>query len=443
MSRAILLTSLSFVALAADGSRALAASVINGGGSTQAGPDWSVEQSIFNAGQTTGPTFGTYWESGSGTGQLAFIADDLTCDINKVTGANGGKCSGPAGGANTVHYGASDAPLTTSQTSSWATSTVGQSLSGNLIQIPTQGTSVGVVINDTNIIKNGQAVFSDNDLCGIFSGLLTDFSQITDSATAPAAGAFKVAYRLDSSASTFLLTNHLNAVCNTGNTLPGVTFLPTTTFASLFGTPITNQIPGAVGQNLSSGIANYLSGLVSGAVPQAVGYLSPDWTSIASKTAGTTLSNGQNSTLLVAGVTSGSAVAQLPTVKAITVGELHVLQGTNINPPATQAAAANPLNWDPIIQTVSAGYPIIGYSTFDLSQCYADRTIAPALVKFLKDHYKVAAYTTTQTNAGFVPLSKSGATKYLAAVTGVFLTNKKLYNLNIGNTKVCAGFTGR
>lgn len=441
MSRHFLLRTLSVAALTAAASPVLAQSVAQGGGATQSEGAYIALEALFNGG-TPAATFGTYWAAGSTTGQTALLNNDLTCDINKVTGANGGKCSGSVGGANTVHYAASDAPLTSTQTSSWATSTVGQAAAGNLIQVPTFGTSTGIVVNDTNVTKNGQVVLSDNDLCGVFSGLITDFSQITDSPVSPAPGPFKVVYRSDSSATTFLLTNHLAAVCTSSNTAPGVTFVATTTFSSLFPNGINNQIPGAVGESLSSGVANYLSGLVNGPVPQAVGALSPDWTSLYSKSAGTVLSNGQPSALLVAAISSGAVTAQIPTEANVALGLTHVVLGTNKTPP-TKATAANPLVWLPVVQTVSKGYPIVGYSSVDLAQCYADPNIKSAVISFLTDVYTVTAYKNIQVADGFVPLAKTAGTKFLVAVENAILSNKNKWGVDIGDAAACAGKAGR
>ncbi|MEJ0045452.1 MAG: substrate-binding domain-containing protein [Rhodospirillales bacterium] len=249
MSRPFLLRTLSVAALAAGLSpvafaKPKPAVIINGGGATSPQADYAgtndpntgaprSELSYFNS-VTTKQQFGTYWGSGSGVGQQAFLQNDLTCDINKVTGANTGKCNNTPGGANTVHYGTSDTPLNSTQVATWATSVWGQASAGNLIQIPSLGTGEAIVINDTNVKTNGQITLSDNDLCGIFSGLITDFSQITDSSKAPAAGQFKFVYRSDSAAPTYIITEHLSAVCNAANTKAGVTFSAVTTFSSLF-----------------------------------------------------------------------------------------------------------------------------------------------------------------------------------------------------------------
>ncbi|MGA2190423.1 MAG: substrate-binding domain-containing protein, partial [Steroidobacteraceae bacterium] len=203
------------------------------------------------------------------------------CDIDAVTEYNGGACTGSDGGANAVDYALAEETLSSTQIATWATSSFGQAAASNLIQIPAFGIAPAIVVNDTNITTNGELELSDNDLCGIFSGRITDFSQITDSSTAPAAGKFNLVYRTDANVMSFLLTNHLNAVCTTRNTHPGVSFTATTTFASLFPGGINSIIPDAVGEAGDAGVANYLSGLTSaGAIPQAIGYVSTGWTSL-------------------------------------------------------------------------------------------------------------------------------------------------------------------
>jgi ABC-type phosphate transport system substrate-binding protein len=416
---------------------------IYGGGSTLAQFDYIAEFASYNAASSNKEaTFSTYWEAGSGTGQKAFLNDDLSCDIDHVTGANGGNCTGAAGVAgNTVQYGASDATLNSTQIATWATSSFGQSAAGNLIQLPSMGVGIAIPLNDTNVSSNGQVTFSDNDLCGIFSGLITDFSQITDAGTL-AHGQFKVVYRSDSSGTSFLLTNHLSKVCSAANTKAGVTFSATTTFASLFPTGITNVIPNAVDETGSSGLANYMAGLSSGAVPQAIGYISPDFTTV-DPNSFATLSNGQPSPLVVAAVFNGKT-AELPTVAAIELALAHPTSGTTLSPPTDAAEGANPNNWVPLIQTASSGYPIVGYTTFDFAQCYASPTVTKSVITFLKDHYGLnAPYTTDQSDNGFVRVSKSGAVKFLQPIEHAILSNKDGWNTDIGDATACAGLVGR
>jgi hypothetical protein len=428
-----------------------APAIINGGGATSpqgdyAGPNSSTgaplsEFSTYNAAQSA-VAFGFYYGVGS-TGQTAFLNDDLTCDINYL--ANGGPCSNTPGGANTVHYATSDSALKSSQISGWSTSAYGQSLSGNLIQIPALGTSPAIPVNDTNVTSNGALILTDADLCGVFSGKLTDFKQLTlgKGSVTPASGPFKLVYRSDSSAATTLLTNHLAAVCTTGNGgNSNITFTATSTFASLFPSGIGTAIPNAVGEKGSGGVANYMAGLSSaGAVPQAIGYVSPDWTSLP-PAPDSLLSNGQTSPLVVAALINGKR-SYLPTTTNIALALDHPATATTTTPPSTAAEGAIPSNWVPVIQTATEGYPIVGYGTFDLAQCYSNKTISAGLLAYLKLHYTNATYTGIQANNGLVQIANAGAAKFLAAVQKNILANANKWATDLGDKAVCAKVAGR
>jgi ABC-type phosphate transport system substrate-binding protein len=454
MTRTNLLGAASAAALAclSTASHAATQAPITGGGSTLAQFDYIAEISVFNAVKKSLATFSTYWEAGSGTGQEAFIYDDLTCDIDKVTGANGGACAGPAGGAgNTVDYGASDATLSSTQISTWATSSFGQSAAGNLIQLPSMGVGISIPVNNPAITANGVLEVSDNDLCGIFSGLLTDFSQITDSGTTPTPGPFNVVYRTDSSGTSFLLTGHLSAVCIANNSSPTVTFTATTTFATLFpnngaGVINTSAFPNAIGEKGSSGVADELAGC-NGAVPDAFGYLSPDFTTVdpqSDATLGCEINGSEKSPLVVAGVFNGKK-SYIPTVTEIKLGLLHPKAGTgqNLTPPANAIEGANPALWVPVEPLVTEGYPIVGYTTFDFAQCYASTAVASAIDTFLLDHYKKASYKSIETNNGFVDLKASHASQFFTTIADNILANKKGWNTDIEDATACSGLAGR
>jgi ABC-type phosphate transport system substrate-binding protein len=433
MTRSHLLGAVSAAALACLSTGASAQSTIYGGGSTLAQFDYGLgapnatpggEFSLFNS-SAPAAVFSTYWESGSGTGQLAFLSNDLSCDISKAQGTLNCTHTG------VVDYGASDATLSSAQIASWATSSVGQSAAADLIQLPSMGVAVSVPVNDTGLTKNYKLVMNDADLCGVFSGKLTNFNQLSGFAKAKiGAGAFNVVYRSDGSGTTFLLTNHLSAVCTSANS--NITFTATTTFASLF----PNATPPSTffGESGSSNVAAFLNGTSSyGAQPQALGYITPDYTSV---------DNGA-SALVVAAITSGSVKAGQPTVKGITLALQNPVSGQNLTPPSTAQQAANPTAWVPLIQTVKKGYPIVGYTTFDLAQCYADPNVSNAVIAFLTDHYTTKAYTNIQNSNGFTPVSSSGSAKFLQAIQADILGNTKGFNTNIGNATACAGKAGR
>ncbi len=432
MTRTHLLGAASAAALALLSTHSFAASTITGGGSTLAEYDYTTEFPLYNS-MTTGAMFAAYIASGSGAGQAAFLLDDLTCDTNKVSGNNGGNCSGPAGApGNTVDYGASDATLSSTQISAWATYQFGQPAAGNLIQLPSMGVGIAIPVQNSAIKSNGALILQDNDLCGVFSGKITDFSQLSvnKGETAPTPGPITVVYRSDGSGTSFLLSNHLSAVCNSGNS--NITFTATTTFASLFpnGTPPSNFI----GEKGSGGVAAELATL-----PSAMGYISPDFTSIDPN------SNAPSHSLIVASVLLGR-VAELPTTKNISAGLARPKQGQNLTPPKNAQEGANPALYVPLIQLVGAGYPIVGYTTFDLAQCYADPTVAAGIIAFLKDHYTNASYLAIENNNGFVGVSKSGASKFLPVILNHILSNKNTHpawNDDIQDKTACAGLVGR
>lgn len=440
-----LLTCALLASTAATGPASATATIpITGGGGTLGGEVLSGadgEFALFNASATRG-VFGTFWAAGSGTAQKAFIYDDLSCDVNAVTGANGGACAGPDGGANnTVDYAVSESPVAASQISSWATSSFGQAEAGNLIQIPAFGIAPAIVVNDSNITRNGELELSDNDLCGIFSGMITDFSQITDAKPAPAPGQFSLVYPSDASALSFLITNHLASVCTSENTRTGITFTATTTFAALFPGGINSWIPNAVGETGDAGVANYLSGLSDGAVPQAIGYASTGWTSLYPDSQ-TALSNGAHSALLVAALESGGEKF-LPTNGNVAKGLLSPAAGTHLTPPANAAEGANPALWVPVIPAVTTGYPIVGYTEFLLTQCYHSAAVDNASVSFLRHHYATKTYLTIQNNNGFVTLAQVAANGFHTAIQDNLLANDNGWNTDIHDATACVGTRGR
>jgi ABC-type phosphate transport system substrate-binding protein len=489
MSRTQLLGAASAAVLAAFTSGAYAQSTITGGGSTLAAADYIAEFSAFNSGETgTQATFGTYYAAGSTSGQRAFLYDDLSCDIDKVTpvptygtncfgttGSGPGTNAGQAG--NTTTYGASDAvfdnaqapfnPNDANQLTFWSTYSFGQAISGNLIQLPSMGVGIALPVNNAALKSNGALSLTDHDLCEIFSGGYTDFSQITDSltpkgaATSFTSGAFTVVYRGDGSGTTFITTDHLATVCNVGTDTPtGFTFFATTSFATLFGgTPPGSTVanPGSNTKNsaglqvVTSGLANSFAGNgsggvagflepASGPVPPAIGYISPDYTSLLAKTSFARV-NGAPSTIKIAAAQVGKTPI-LPTVAAITTGLNRATAGYHTTAPSTAAQGANPSNWVPLVTEVSGGYPIVGYTTYDFAQCYADPTITSAVLAYLKAHYtKGDTEQVDQTDNGFVLIANSAASKFLTAINQHILANlgsaKTAWNTNIGNTGVC------
>jgi hypothetical protein len=155
------------------------------------------------------------------------------------------------------------------------------------------------------------------------------------------------------------------------------------------------------------------------------------------------LANGAKSPLVVAMVAS-TTKGYLPTVTNIENALNHAASGTTLTAPTTASAGANPNNWVPLIQTVSTGYPIVGYTTFDFAQCYASPVIATGIINFLKDHYSTtAAYATTLANNGFVAIASTGAKVFSTPITKAILSNTDKWNIDINDATTCKGKTGR
>ncbi|KWA25892.1 substrate-binding domain-containing protein [Burkholderia territorii] len=413
--------------------------VIQGGGSSLVAPTIgaaspaSGEIGLYG---TANGTF-TYYSVGSGAGQNAFLNNQPTYFGSGVTG--------------TVHFANSDAALTTAQVTSYNASTVGSN-SGPLIQIPYIVTAITVpVVNGPTVTSTttpqttpGQAhsiALNDDDLCGIFSGKLTNWNQVTNPETGsvyPLNKAISVVYRADGSGTTELLTRHLHAVCTTANTKAGVTFVDSLTFAN------TTAFPSGVPANFvaasgSGGVRGSLASL-SSAGTAAVAYLSPDYTNtyIASQSA----------------VVTSSGTLQLPLASLYNTTDKKYYAPTYTNATTalgtiaapSGAAASDPTQWVPVSGTAytalanpSAGYPVSGTSQIILSQCYANAAVTSNVQSFLNNHYTNASYASVVHGNGFDTVPSS----FKTAISANFLSNTSGNNLDIGDASACAFVTGR
>ncbi len=409
--------------------------VVYGGGAVLPFNVYTSEISTFNA-TATKATFTPYLPNVDSTiGLSGFLRDDFTCLQND------GSCSGDCPQPNCYpgplpdDYAANDIPVSAQTISVWAISGVGQPFSGNFIQIPSMGYGVAIPVVNPAVSKNGGATLSDNDLCGIFSGKLTDFSQITDAGVTWSGPITVTYYASQGQGITFTLTDHLNTVCNSSNS--NIMFTAQFSFASEFSS---NHVPvpsNFVALSGSAGIADYLAGLSGTSVTSAVGYLTPDYTSLV-PTSPVTLSNGLPSPLLVAAVFRGKT-KELPYSTAIGAGLNKPATGVNLVPPSNAGEGANPSSWFPLIATTKAGYPIVGYTAFDFAQCYASPKVSDGILAFLKAHYGTGSPLTTQINNGFAPVAKS----FAAAIKKNILADSNSWNDNIENTTACAELAGR
>jgi ABC-type phosphate transport system substrate-binding protein len=404
---------------------------LNTGGSSLAAPTYIALYQLYTQSHST--VLWNYEAVGSGAGQKAFLNNDITQFENVPAGT---LTYGTIVGTQ-VDLGASDAALSATQLTNPATGSYANSAAdGPLIQIPTIGTPITIPYNEAG--QTTTLKLTDAQVCGVLSGKIYDWHTLNSKIAAGTT--IQVAYRSDGSGTTFLLTQHLNKVCNSSNSsFPSYPVPITKYFVS--STPSNNPVfataPGAPASFTGeSGSANVAGFMVTTA--NSFSYLSPDYTSIAPKSANTT-------SLKVASLVNASnGVAYSPSVANTQLGLANAGAGaTNSSPPSTKTAAMDPLNWVPLIPVTTSGYPIVGYTTIEISSCYANTAAGSAIIGLLTDTFGNSSYETIIKNNGFVTLSSSAASPYVQAVKADFLSNSSGYGLDIDDKTVCGSLAGR
>ncbi|MPV56410.1 phosphate ABC transporter substrate-binding protein [Burkholderia sp. HI2761] len=420
------------------GATAAMAADIHGGGSSLVAPtigaigNTATEIGLFG---TAEGSF-TYYSVGSGAGQNAFLNNQPTFFGSGVTG--------------TVHFANSDAALSTAQLTSYKAGL--GATNGPLIQIPYIVTPITVpVVNGPAVTSTttpqttpGQAhsiALNDDDLCGIFSGRITDWAGTivngvrTNALINPETGSpytttstpIKVVYRADGSGTTELLTRHLAAVCTTTNTNAGVTFADSLTFTASFpgGTVPANFVAASGSGGVRNAVASF-----SSAGTAAIAYLSPDYTNTFLAPSSTVVTSAGALQLPVASLVNAKNSAYY----APTYANATTALGT-VKPPALKAGASDPSQWVPAAGNPVSGYPVSGTSQIILSQCYKDATVKTAVHDFLNSHYTNASFAAIVHGNGFDTVPSN----YQTAISNDFLSNASTWNLDIGNASVCTG----
>ncbi|UTV56952.1 substrate-binding domain-containing protein [Burkholderia arboris] len=414
--------------------------VIQGGGSSLVAP---LLGSTANAATETG-LFGTsegtftYYSVGSGAGQNAFLSNQPTFFGTGVTGA--------------VHFANSDAALTTAQVTAYNDTGRGTT-DGPLIQIPYVVTAIAVpVVRGPAVTSSitpqttpGQAhsiALNDNDLCGIFSGWITDWRQVINPETGvpytTTPTPIKVVYRQDGSGTTELLTRHLAAVCTRANTNNiGVTFVDSLTFANVTAFP-TGMPSNFIAASGDGGIRASLASLWSMGTA-AVAYLSPAY-------ANTYLAPSSS-------VVTPSGALQLPVASLYNSADKVYYAPTYANAtkalgtfsPPQGATGQDPTLWAPVSGTAYkalanplSGYPISGTSQILLSQCYTSAATTTAVHDFLNNHYTNASYASVIHGNGFDTVPSS----FRSAIVASILSNTSGNYMDIGNPEVCGSSGG-
>jgi len=366
---------------------------INGGGAT-------LPQALYQTSGVLTTGFAGYIGVGSGNGKAAFLNNDYTKFVAGVTNKN-------------VHWAGSDSKLSATELSTYVTNK--QPTWGKLIQVPSVGTSVAIPFN-----KSGAAAvdLSVNELCGVFSGRINDWKDISG---AGRTGPITIVYRSESSGTTELFTRFLNAKCTT----EAGTFAVTPIFANSYSLGLTPLV-GAVAATGSQGVMTSLSSTAGG-----VTYMSPDF-------AAPTL----------AGLDDATKVARVGKVVAtntagVSPAAANVSAAINAVPVPATTDRGNPDAWVPVfgpdntagVQPYpTSGYPILGFTNVIFGQCYADATQTTQVRDFFAKHYGASNNNDAAITANaFVPLP----TAWKVAIRGSFLTASNA--LSIGNTNVCNG----
>jgi len=357
---------------------------VNGGGATLPQPLYQTAGVL-----TTG--FAPYIGVGSGKGKAAFLNNDY---------------SQFGTGTKNVHWAGSDSKLTADELLNYKNGH--EAAWGKLIQVPSVATSVAIPFN-----KAGTAAvdLSVNQLCGVFSGRLTDWSQIAGSGRT---GTIKVVYRSEASGTTELFTRFLNAKCAETEA-----FAVTTNFAQSYGN-VTKKVPaGSVSASGSQAVMTLLN-----STDGAITYMSPDY-------AATTLAGLDDATK----VAKVGGVSPAPDNVSAAIAVVPVPTNVNDQNAWVPTFAATASNTDPsVVAYPTSGYPILGFTNLIFSQCYADATQTSQVRAFFTRHYGSSSLNTNDNaikSNRFVPLPAAWKT----AITNNFVTATS--NLSIGKSDVC------
>ncbi|WP_246792185.1 substrate-binding domain-containing protein [Burkholderia perseverans] len=410
---------LSLVAAGLSTTTAMAAApIIQGGGASLVTPliDAEIAQFSTSLGSIT------YFSVGSSAGESAFLLNQPTFFGVTVTG--------------TVDFANSDAALLASQISYY--NALAGTTNGPLIQIPYLVTAITIPVVNAPFVTStttpqtapNQAhsiALNDNDLCGIFSGKLTNWNQVVNpeiGTTYPANAPITVIYRVDGAGTTELLMRHLAQVCTTGaGGNSNVSFIDSTTFLDSFPSGPPSNFVSAY---LEKGVRTQLTS----AAGAAVAYLGPAYTNTyIAPTSSVVTSGGAAQLPLASLLNAHDGVYYAPAYANATRAVGPIL------PPGTRAQAANPLNWVPNTGNPTSGYPVSGTSQIIVSQCYQNPAVTQALEVFLNAHYSSAAFAALVHGNGFDTVPAA----YLSAIQSMFLNNSLNFNLNLGNSTVCSG----
>lgn len=225
--------------------------------------------SLFGAYSASAPARGTtsrpatsYCATGSGQGRRTFIgltgagtpggssgnnfADGICRDYGPTDPAG---FSAPAG-QRAPHFAASDQPLSAGELATFTTNY--GSTRGAAVQFPVLAGAIAVTYKNNDIPPARIVVFTESQVCQIFSGAINNWSQLGFPAKP-----IRVIYRSDGSGTSFSFSNHVSAVCPTAVPSPVTGFSSQSTFNLAFpgATPPVNSIAASGNPGVTNTIA--------------------------------------------------------------------------------------------------------------------------------------------------------------------------------------------
>lgn len=189
----------------------------------------------------------SYCQTGSGTGRKTlyglsgFVASNACTDYSASSKGFGA----PAG--VDLAFSASDAPLNATEYAAFLTN---RTAKVEPVQIPAVAGAIAVIYNPGTSGATGQVILTESQICQIFAGQITNWSQLGAYASQP----ITLVYRSDDSGTSFNFTNHLSAVCPTAIPNAVSTFVTASNYAATTGG---NTVPtSAVGASGNGGVVN-------------------------------------------------------------------------------------------------------------------------------------------------------------------------------------------
>ncbi|MGQ0698586.1 MAG: substrate-binding domain-containing protein [Panacagrimonas sp.] len=172
----------------------------------------SEKASLFGAFALQNPTIGvSYCQTGSGRGKTGFNGAHPVTNACKDYGSTQDGYSVPGAAPQDPDFGGTDSPLNQAELNVFNTNK--SATRGAPIQIPSVAGSIAITYNNPSLGKK-KLNLTRSDVCGIFSGTITNWDQLTHTPKVSIASKpIIVVYRSDNSGTTFSFLNFLSAAC--------------------------------------------------------------------------------------------------------------------------------------------------------------------------------------------------------------------------------------